>query len=168
MFKMEEEDYIIRWYLNDFFATFDQKNYMKAADLFRYIHYNKEETCNKIINIIIPSLRTLYWQVSPRFLTNEEKINLEIMGINKPFPKFSLLKHDENEIPIYSLNEGNITEYDSLYINVNDFINYINNQIVIPIPLYFNIPITIELTYESYNFWDKKSNSIIDYINLDC
>ena len=77
------------------------------------------------------------------------------------------LLNDETSsmVPMFQV-YGNITPYDSVHIPVKYFLESINQKIPIIVELE-GIGISIQFSYEEYDFWDPEKNRIIDTIDLN-
>lgn len=133
-------------------------NFIKGHKIFSFLSKNfSPDNANDIVNIVIPGLRSKYYS-NRKFLSEEEQKILELFS-NRPVPKFINVSGEQTDFQLF----GSITQYDVLHIPVADFIRTLNNKEPLLIKL-DALDIIIELSYSRSDFWDSKSQQLIEYI----
>ncbi len=152
-------------------SLFESVHFITGNKVISFAYRNmKADNCQDIVTLVVPSLREIYWN-NKNLVPGEKHIDINTV-IKESFPEF----YDIYSYPSVSENTtsddmaeyqvfGKITPYDVLHISLIDFINTINNQqpITITIP---DTAITIILRYEAFDFWDRETQSVINYIDL--
>jgi hypothetical protein len=156
----------------DVYQGSDSRLFLAGSDIFGDLvkNYANVSSCTQTVNIIIHSLRDLYWNNRHMLPAEEVKI-LEIL-MKFPLPKFKnifdydSLKSFRDTIgtPMYQL-FGDITPFSVISIPVRHFIESINNNIPIQVQL-SGTNIVIQLDYQPYDFWDFDSQSLVNYIDI--
>jgi len=141
------------------------KNYffLRGNDLPTYIKENNYKTSdNDVISIIDTNISNVYWD-------NRELLSITDLENLTDYMKQSPVEFDKSDdnvsnISTYHLsNNIAIIDYDTVYITVKDFVNFINNDesIIIKLP---KIDINIEIKYEPYDFYNYSTSNIDNFI----
>jgi len=145
----------------------DTQLFISGSDIIPYIHRHLSPSIyEETITIVIHSLRDFYWNIRHSLLPNE--IALLEVTLKQPLPKFKnifdykSISPINNPIPLYQL-FGTISPFSVLHIPVRYFIQCVNDNIPIRVSLN-NTEIVIEIQYQSYDFWDIASQSLITKI----
>lgn len=108
-----------------------------------------------IITFVIPGLRGLYWD-------NREQLSIEEQLLLDLTMDEDMVKFKERSDDVYQIN-GELSEFDVLYIPVNNFVEIFNAKNPIQLVLQ-GTNILIQLDYEPHDFWDDDEQKIIDII----
>ena len=151
-FKLESKDPNLNSYL-----------FIRGNDLPLYIKENNYKILdNDIISIVDPNISNIYWD-NRELLSITDLENLTDYMKQSPV-EFDLSDDNIPNIQTYNLiNNIDIIDYNTIYITVRDFINFINSNksIIIKLP---KIDINIEIKYEPYDFYNYSTNKINSFI----
>ena len=146
--------------------------FISGGDVFGHLHRTlTDATCNDVITIVIRGLRDLYW--NHRDTLPPDELSQLDLSMRQPLPSFKNIfeyrslapLREVMNIPMYQA-FGTITSYSVVHIPVRHFIQAINMNAPIDIALQ-DTNVIIRLDYESYDFWDFETESLVKYIDLN-
>jgi hypothetical protein len=137
--------------------------FIKGNDLPRYIKENNDKISNDdIISILDLNINNIYWN-NRELLTITDLENLtEYM--KEQLIELQSLDNDPSKVQTYSLNSSNNITYNVIYIRVKDFVNYLrdNKSVIVKFP---KVEIYIEYQYEPYDFYNRVTNKIDNFVS---
>lgn len=146
--------------------------FLSGETLFGYLNLvlsdNAMSICNYTVTIVITNLRDLYWN-NRHILPQDIVVELEL-AMKTVLPKFKNVfeyLQETNNLPNVALYQmfGTVTPFSVLHIPVNYFIEALNNKVPLQVSLE-HTNVTIQLDYEKYDFWDRITDSLVEYIDL--
>ncbi|CAH6419054.1 Hypothetical protein HVR_LOCUS247 [uncultured virus] len=146
--------------------------FLNAANMFSYLYRNMgSDWCNKVINIVVPGLRNLYWKYRYLLHPNEQAILATCMEQQLPnftdVYSYQSLKYYEEIANIHEYQLiGTITPYDIVHIPIINYIDSLNNKQTIKVKL-DNVNVFIYITYKDYDFWDNEYQALLTHIDLN-